>query len=104
MQSTIDNKTKCLSMYKKGQLCFKSTTLCFKPQLHSSKMPGQEYRIFFFFLRKFKFGQQWGPKAPAELMGSSWGCKRFQHELLHCGCDFRYPPKWLQFNHKELAF
>lgn len=50
MQSTIDNKTKCLSMYKKGQLCFKSTMLCFKPQLHSSKMPGQEYRIFIFII------------------------------------------------------
>lgn len=72
MQSTIDNKTKCLSMYKKGQLCFKSTTLCFKPQLHSSEMPGQEYR-FFFFLRKFKFGQQWGQKAPALAHGEQLG-------------------------------
>lgn len=91
MQSTIDNKTKCLSMYKKGQLRFKSTMLCFKPQLHSSEIPGQEYRIFIFiifFLRKFKFGQQWGLKAP---WPSSWGAAgdaSFQRELLHCGCDF----------------
>lgn len=67
-------------MYKKGQLCFKSTMLCFKPQLHSSKMPGQEYRIFIFiifFLRKFKFGQQWGLKTPGLAHGEQLGMQAF---------------------------
>lgn len=72
MQSTIDNKTKCLSMYKKGQLCFKSTTLCFKPQLHSSKMPGQEYRIFFFF-KKIQVWPTVGSKGPSRAHGEQLG-------------------------------
>lgn len=53
-------------------------------------MPGQEYRIFIFiiFFKKIQVWPAVGSKGP---WPSSWGAAgdaSFQHELLHCGCDF----------------